>query len=291
MQEELSIMFSRNMGLSNTPAVEISLGPVSTAPEFSDHMSCESTPPSYSISQHYHHSAHLAAKPILADVSQTQNIELSFHTPNDAKEVLAQNGIDPSSLLPTQLTLFEQAALDQRTRLLELWHISPPDYTAYGAQELSDELGGWCHTTLEQEEEMARLRLQRKETRESATNTDMDSSTGKHMMTLNGLNQRDCQIVEPYMTSGYEMLAQKEYDQQAQPGLCTNDTYSPSESVTDGRYQHSTDPVFQGRGWWRHNSAGQPVEHQYGLFDQMNQFHDSPHISVGASGQEDEEML
>lgn len=284
-------MFSRNMGLSNTPALVTSLGQVSTSPDPSDHMSRESTPPTYSISQHYHHSAHLAAKSIPADISQTRNIGLSFNTPNDVNEILAQNGIDPSSLLPTQLTLFKQAASDQRTRLVELWRISPPDYTAYGTQELSDELGGWCHTTLEQEEEMARLRLQRKETQEPATHTDMDSGTGEHTMDLDSVNQRDCQTVEPYMTSGYEMLAQKEYNQQARAGLYANDTNSPSESVFGEHYQHSTDPVFQGREWWRHTSAGQPVEHQYGLFDQMNQFHVPTHVSVGATGQEDEEML
>lgn len=284
-------MFSRNMGLSDTSAVETRLGPVSTAPEPSDHMSCESTPPTYSISQHYHHSAHLAAKPTPADISQTQNVGSSFHPSNDAIAILAQNSIDPSSLLPTQLALFKQAASDQRTRLMELWRISPPDYTAYGAQELSDELGGWCHTTLEQEEEMAKLRLQRNETREPVTHTDMDSMTCEHTLDLNSLNQRDCQTVEPYMTSGYEMLAQKEYNPQAQAGLYTNDTYPASELVIGGHYQHSTNPVFRGREWWRHNSAGQPVEHQYGLFDQMNQFHVPTHVSVGTSGQEDEDML
>lgn len=284
-------MFSRNMGLSNTPAVDISLGPVSTAPEPNDHMSCESTPPTYSISQHYHHSAHLAKKSTPAEVSQPQNIGWSFHAPNDAKEILIQNGIDPSSLLPTQLALFQQAASDQRTRLLELWRISPPDYTAYGTQELSDELGGWCRTTLQQEEEMARLRLQRKGSQELAMQADTCSDKGEHRTTLNSLNQGDCQTVEPYMTSGYEMLAQREYDQQVQAGLYAKETHLPSESVFGGHYQHSTDPVFQGREWWRHNSAGRPVEHQYGLFDQMNQFHMPTHIAVGATGQEDEEML
>ncbi|KAL9105239.1 MAG: hypothetical protein Q9187_008751, partial [Circinaria calcarea] len=222
-------------------------------------------------------------------VSQPQNIGWSFDAPIDTKEILIQNGINPSLLLPTQLVLFEQAASDQRTRLLELWRISPPDYTAYGTQELSDELGGWCRTTLEQEEEMARLRLQRKG--ELATQTDTNSKIGEHTTTLNSLNQGDCQTMEPYMTSGYETLAQREYDQQLQTGLYVKETHLPSESVVGGHYQHSTDPVFRGREWWRHNSAGQPVEHQYGLFDQMNQLHVPTHIAVGATSQEDEEML
>ena len=55
--------------------------------------------------------------------------------------MLIKNGIAPSSLLRTQLELFEQAEDDQRMRLVQLWCIVPPNHATNGGQPLLDSTG------------------------------------------------------------------------------------------------------------------------------------------------------
>lgn len=121
------------------------------------------------VTQHYHHSAHLAQ----AAISDT-------HT----SDILAQAGVDTAALLPSQLQLFRNAAPDQQMRLIELWRIAPP---AYGSQMLSRDLGNWPQTCMEQEEEAARHRWE-----------TMQQGHDKAPTELSLRN-----IAEPYMVDGY----------------------------------------------------------------------------------------
>ena len=68
---------------------------------------------------------------------------------------LIKNGIPPSTLLRSQLVLFENAERDQKLRLIELWSIVPPNYAKNGGQTLADRLGEYQTTTMDQEEKMA----------------------------------------------------------------------------------------------------------------------------------------
>ena len=280
MQDELVTLFSQNMSFSNAPGATLTI----TKDGQRDH----STPPPYSISMHYHHSGHLVPKTIPPTVSQPQRV-ISLVNPHDRiKDTLAANGINPSCLIASQLTLFEQAAPDQRSRLMELWRISPPNY-ANRDQETSDGLGPLQHTTLEQEEETAKLRFQSRETQGLTTQVDMDMNQDDHMEESGSSSRLESHVVEPYMKSGYEMLAQRDYF--AQDDSAVKNTFSPLGSAVGNRRKSSTDPVFDGREWWRHDCAGQqPMEHQYGMFDQMNQLRAPTHVWVGPT-QEDEEML
>ena len=127
----------------------------------------------YSISQHYHHSAHVVCAGSDASLSE---MTLSSDSPErpSITDILIQNGVQPSSLLRSQITLFESSTDEQRSRILDFWRLAPPNYTANGGQELADRLGEYQVMTLEQEEELAFLRHQRNAQRNDDTNDDLD---------------------------------------------------------------------------------------------------------------------
>ena len=97
-------------------------------------------------------------------------------------------------------------------------------------------------------------------------------------------------MVQPDIDSGYELLAQREYDQQQQPENGAKETYQPLGSSV-GTYNRALDPVFRGKGWWNVDEGQQPMEHQYGMFDQINQFGTPIHTTINLDRHEDEEML
>jgi len=261
MQEELAEMFTQNMTFSNHSKSQQIETPRETAPVI------------YSITQHYHHSAHVADASF--EVRQTPSPAPVKPEQTATQDTLVQHGVDPSKLLPTQLILFQQAAPDQQSRLLQLWSVSPPEYMDFGAHDLADELGAWEQTTVEQEEEMARLRYQRKMAQQEA-------SRPHQQMNLESVKVKsaDYHTSEPYITSGYELLVQRDYNQQLRTG----------SDVASNHYNQATDPAFESKGW-REVVPGQPIEHQYGMFDQINQFRPTMRTAGGAHGQEDEEML
>jgi hypothetical protein len=131
--QHLAEMFRQNMSLSNGADANVSHTYQAPAPVG---IKQQQPPVKYTMSQHYTHSAHVvqALHPL-----QPSKQDLASRT-------LIRNGIPPSSLLRSQLALFEGADEDQRNRLLELWRIVPPTYARNGGQEMV------------QEEELARLR-------------------------------------------------------------------------------------------------------------------------------------
>src|SRR6266536_1254308 len=115
MQEDLSALFSRNMMVdsrteyANTePSAAWKIKPPLSTPQ--------ANPISYSITQHYHHSAHQASA-----VSNVQHSAGSSNGHISPEEILVQNNINPSSLSLSQLTLVQQANQDDLLRLIELW--------------------------------------------------------------------------------------------------------------------------------------------------------------------------
>jgi len=94
-----------------------------------------------------------------------------------------------------------------------------------------------------------------------------------------------------HIKSGYELLAQRDYDDQLCPGHINVMTTSPNNTTGIAQdYHQATDPVFQSQGWWQVQPE-QPMEHQYGMFDQMNQYRAPMTAAAGGHGQEDEDML
>jgi hypothetical protein len=306
-QEELTNLFSRNLSLHNNTFTE------PLRPQAPIH---QTTKPeeaiTYSITQHYHHSAHLAQKPSRpasdSGVTDQKTTEI----------ILSRHGVDVATLFPSQIELFKTADPTQQMRLVELWRISPPNY---GGHALAQDLGTWPATSFKQEEAMAKLRYERQMLDERASRTQLAEDHQQHLdgaedMMSDG-EQSNAPMTpiqggdgrwygsndighepEPYMVSGYEMLAQKEYDLSArQP---SKDVYSHFGTAVGGpTYNQSTDPVYKSIGDihqhscisedWVHRSQQQQqaIENQYGAFAQNQQYGSG--VMIG--GFEDDEML
>jgi hypothetical protein len=155
-------------------------------------------------------------------------------------EELARHGIDANVLFPSQLNLFKQAQPEQQLRLIQLWSIAPP---TYGNQLLAKDLVNWPQTSMQQEEEAAQSRYQR-----------MQAESGNY-------SPEQKQNAEPYIVSGYE----------ASPEINTITTEA-DYAARKREYNRALDPAYRSREWWMHES--QPIEHQYGIVQQMREFAD-----------------
>ncbi|KAL2808692.1 hypothetical protein BJX63DRAFT_424443 [Aspergillus granulosus] len=105
---------------------------------FDTHMNMESSPlperkevqvpvPSitYSITQHYHHSAHVAQRTEPSGTMQEHCPPRTNELANWVFETLRQHNVDPSSLSTSQLELFANAMPEQQSRLVQMWQICP----------------------------------------------------------------------------------------------------------------------------------------------------------------------
>lgn len=173
----LAEMFHQNMSLSDISGENTSHKYQKAAPV---EIQQQQASFKYSISQHYTHSAH---------VLQTLH-PLQPSKQDTATRTLIKNGIPPSSLLRSQLTLFEEADEDQRNRLIQLWRIVPRTYARNGGQEMADRLGGYQTTTLLQEEELARLRYMKeargRDTHSRRADGVLEPAFGYHSSTAPG---------------------------------------------------------------------------------------------------------
>jgi hypothetical protein len=240
--DELSRLFDQSMNISNpTPPPD----PVSFSPppaQAPDAVTYTST--------HYTHSSHVIPTATPGPSAPSPRPQLSDQ---EMYDMLVQHGIDPHALLPNQVSLFRGAGPEQRLRLLELWRISPPNQGAsYDLYKLQQ---SWPETSVEREEEMARLRHERARDQadwlaprpQPASDLDpAEAGAGLEVQAdrmparpASAPGQRTSTGAEPYMLSGYEMLARRDYEAQQQ--------YAPlGESK---RYNQATDPAFIGNGW------------------------------------------
>lgn len=242
-QEELARLFEQNLNFAPPPSnptpppEPISLSP----PEEPKRASSE--PITY-ISTHYTHSAHLARpREASPPLSTSSHLERS-----DLEQVLISQSIDPGVLFPSQLTLFQNADPDQRLRLLELWRISPPTYAQH---ERIWESGLWPETSLQQEEALAKERYERLMGARQAHHHVADG-----IMYNETSSPQPPKSAEPYMQSGYEALARREYE------ASVAHTGMPLQETT--RYNLATDPAYMKAGQ-------QDMENQYGAFQAMRQ--------------------
>jgi hypothetical protein len=182
-------------------------------------------------------------------------------------------------------------------RLIQLWQLY--NSTSNDRHAISQDLSGYQTTSFEQEEAIAKLRYERQilEERMSRTGGDQsmdddtmsDESSGMPMTPIQGGDGRwaGAHAAEPYMTSGYEALAQREYEQSAQP---SKDVYSHFGSAVGGHtYNHATDPVYNSvEDIHKYPNVSsnlqQRMEDQYGAYAQYQH-------NQGSYGGDDEEML
>lgn len=294
MHDDLAILFARNLSLHQ---------PAYVAPEEPSQVE---TPITYSITQHYHHSSHLASEQPSRPASEPpQTDQLTTEI------ILSRHGVDVATLFPAQINLFRTADAGQQMRLIELWRIYPPNA---GGHALPQDLWNYPSTSFQQEESMAKLRYERQMLEERMSRTggdqqgmdtedtlsDQSSTITMPLTPIQGGDSRwsDAHVAEPYMTSGYEALARREYEQSAAK---SKDIYSHFGTVVGGpTYNHATDPVYgTAEGVHNQNVGGdweqlllqrqRAMENQYGAFQQYFQHNDGG-VTTGYSG-DDEEML
>ena len=304
MHEDLATLFSRNLSLHN-PRVDTSVSsPIyqTTQPEQTI---------TYSITQHYHHSAHLA--------SQKPSRPVSSPPPTDQETmeiILGRHGVDVTTLFPSQIELFKGAEPTQQMRLVELWRISPPNY---GGHALAQDLGTWPSTSYVQEEAMAKMRLARQSHNTQFAEAHIIEDQQRHLDVIEDMmsdgEQSNAPLTpiqggdgrwsastyhpEPYMVSGYESLAAREYEFSARGP--SKDIYSHFGTAVGGPYNHSIDPVYKsfagihqypdaGEGWAKRSQEQQQqaMENQYGAFAQ-HQYGSG--VTFGGYSGGDEEML
>lgn len=255
-QEELIGLFSRTLNFSNpTPPPEEHLPPPQPEPEPAEEQ------PTIYASQHYVPNRHmLPVRFFTPPVEAPQPQPLSDE---EIVEILNRNSIDPQTLFPSQVNLFRNADSDQRLRLLELWRISPPNLGSY---DLAKEQSTWLSTTLQQEEQMAKLRYERQLSDRSLSAPAVQQPERPSSAPESSRN-RISTHAEPYMMTGYEMLAQREYEQS---------NSQPLQEST--RYNQATDPAFRASGTWDKGVAD--MENQYGSYIQMRDNGGTPNAAA-----------
>jgi hypothetical protein len=246
-QDELAQLFTAHMNLSQPATLQQAFQPQQQ--EQSAQVQQEEAPKQIVYaSTHYTHSHHVAPTRSMSEPAVKTHIE-----PSDLEAVLLRNSIDPSLLFPSQIDLFQNADDDQRLRLLELWRISPPSgcqgHPSGTDYNMSRQLYDWPPTSLAQEEAMAKLRYQRME-EQSAQNQQQAQQEVTRAPSP--------QAAEPYMTSGYEMMARREYEQSVQP--------EETPLKDSSRYNQATDPVYSGGLWQKNVGSVLDMENQYGAY-------------------------
>ncbi|KAI2619539.1 hypothetical protein GGS26DRAFT_327819 [Hypomontagnella submonticulosa] len=256
--EDLAALFARNLTLQAQPVQprqEIQK-PQEPEPQIT-----------YSISQHYHHSAHLVSQDEPAAQPQRPSSEPPQTQDPSAEEILNSYGINHTTLSAAQLQLFKTADAPQKLRLIELWRICPPT----NAQD--NPAVAWRDTTVEQEELLAQFRYEQRLAEEEQNNSmmSMDGTPLTPVQTGDG-RWVATSDVEPYMMSGYEALARREYEESARRQyeedamIRPKDVYSHFGTAVGGpTYRPATDPVYDS-DWMKKQQA---MENQYGAFQQM----------------------
>lgn len=152
---------------------------------------------------------------------------------------LANHGVDASALVTPQLDLFKKALPDQQLRLIQLWSIAPPTNRDQMAPQAN---AHWEQTSMQQEEAAAWSRYVR-----------MQGEPEPHSP-----DQR--QGAEPYIIRGYDISSS------------VSGTTNPACITRLGDYNRALDPAYRSREWWMRES--QPIEHQYGVVQQVRQLAD-----------------
>lgn len=250
---ELAALFSRNLTLQGRPAEQ-----APPAPE-PIQIQPEAEPIIYSVSQHYTHSAHISREP---EPPRPASEPPQTEQPH-AELILSQHGVDHTALSTSQMELFKTADDTQKMRLIELWHICPP------TNQMENPALALASSTLEQEELLAQIRYERK----MSEDNDVMSMDGTPLTPVQADDGRWVATTdsEPYMMSGYEALARRDYEDSAKQSF--NEAMAPPKAVFShfgsavggATYRPATDPVYNHD--WR--SRQEAMENQYGAFQEM----------------------
>jgi hypothetical protein len=251
-QDELTRLFSASMNLSQTTAPPTYQQALQDPPVQEQQEQEQAPKQIVYASQHYTHSHHVSPR-------SASEPPLKTHIdPSHLADVLLRNSIDPTLLFPSQVDLFQNADDDQRLRLLELWRISPPTgrqgYPSGTDYNMSRQLYDWPPTSLAQEEAMAKLRYDKQQA-ESAQQAAIQQHQQQLEQSMSAAN------AEPYMSSGYEMMARREYEESALAENALKDL---------NKYNQATDPVYNNTGnnglWQKNVGSISGMENNYGAY-------------------------
>lgn len=263
---DLSEMFRRSLNISSTVSSSQSLAQPTLVRRQQDHVQEESTSINYSVSQHYTHSAHIAQA---INTEQTSVGKFVGSRPSGLSmyQILTQNNIAPSSLVQSQLTLFEQADDDQRARLIQLWSLSSPQRTIANGPPLVSRTNEYRREAPDQAQELIWLQQQREAFRRSFQSGGDPRCDGDYGSWSEGSNLEDA---ETYITSGYEQLAERDYQEQSQGTIPTLLSASAG-LIFDSRYSHAADPIYRSLGWHNVHPIQRAVGHHvHNNFDLAN---------------------
>ncbi|KAF2658243.1 hypothetical protein K491DRAFT_702885 [Lophiostoma macrostomum CBS 122681] len=270
-QEELARLFSASMSLfqvpqSMTPQHDQQVSEQQPVQPQQGPEAIQTPSPIIYASQHYTHSYHVVPN------RQNPPAYQAHAAASELEAMLQRNSIDPSHLFPSQIDLFQNADNDQRLRLLELWRISPPQgrqgYPEGVDYNTSRQLYDWPPTSLAQEEAMAKLRYEKMleerasediHTHQQHMDQSMDQENESAAVRATG-DLLASEHAEPYIVSGYDMLAKREYEQSA--------VAAAKHLQESTRYNQATDPVYNANnGTWDKNVGSiLDMENQYGAF-------------------------
>lgn len=223
------------VGIPDTPEPSSPASPISSS---------QPSPIIYSVSQHYHHSSHVTRQAQKIRPEEQKSFD-TYPAPmaSDTCNILRSHNIDPFTLSPRQVELFEGAIPEQKSRLVQMWQICPETADR-------DPAPGTCFLD------------DQYQYHDNAFVGDHDMDD----MVQDGNEDEDRQqYAEPYMASGYEALARRDYEISGRKG---HQTSPPSEPTTGAPYRLASDPIYQSKRWWEHTDS-QPTEYQYGAFEQL----------------------
>ncbi|KAL6235133.1 hypothetical protein BDW75DRAFT_230536 [Aspergillus navahoensis] len=205
-QNDLVSLFNAHMSMGPSPVPEKTEAPATSSPIM------------YSITQHYHHSAHVAQKAAVPGLATPQDVASSpvadNETANRVLEMLMYHRINPSSLSTSQLELFANAMPEQQSRLIQMWQICPePNRTAQNQAVLTRDLE-MCDSP---------------RVLNHGDNTDHSA--------------------EPYMLAGYGLVAHNSEASQANRPSNEPTTGSPYKLFSNAIYQAG------GQRWWERTQA------------------------------------
>jgi len=204
-QDELAALFSRNLTLEQPAPMPT---PVVSVEESKEQKIVY-------ISQHYNHSAHMVRQ----DAQQAQLSPRPASEPpqpehSAVERVLRNHGVDPSCLSSAQLQLFKTVDDPQRLRLMELWRVCPP------TNSIDNPTLAWSMTSVNQEEILAKMRYEQKQRAEQETVMSLDGTPLTPIQAGDGRWVSNMyEYMEPYMASGYEEMARREYEESARQAL------------------------------------------------------------------------
>ncbi|KAJ5739700.1 hypothetical protein N7533_012484 [Penicillium manginii] len=133
IQDELAMLFDRQMTMSMTPTHDEAI-PISQ-PNQNQNQNL-----TYSITQHYNHSAHVASSAPTTSTLQATNQADSLAPVQDIHAVLRHNGLDPATFSVGQLELFRNADAAQQQRLIQTWQFySTPHSSPLQDMDMNDD--------------------------------------------------------------------------------------------------------------------------------------------------------